>query len=98
MPAISTETTPMNRLKAAKIRSLRILDDFRICVWFADGLVSELDFRPYLEMRESPAMKDLRSSEYFASVSLDHGALTWPNGLDIDPCVVRTWAEQGWIA
>jgi hypothetical protein len=34
----------------------------------------------------------LASPEFFAKVIIDHGALCWPGGLDLDPVVVHAWA------
>jgi hypothetical protein len=35
---------------------------------------------------------------YFASATIEDGVLTWPNGYNIDPVTLHTWARQGYIA
>ena len=69
---------------------------FTICLCFKDGLVAELDFEKWIKVpKAGPLLKPLRDPAFFAQVYLDHGALTWPNSFDLDPCSVRHWAEQG---
>jgi hypothetical protein len=39
----------------------------------------------------------LGEERFFARAFIDHGVLTWPNGYDVCPDVLRTWCEAGRI-
>ena len=83
-------------IRHRKLKSIRIIASFRLCLHFRDDFISEIAFEKWVKKSSAgPLRKPLRDAEYFAQVYLDHGALTWPNGYDIDPCAVRHWAEQG---
>jgi hypothetical protein len=92
----STNTAPT--LRDCEIANLRVSDDFRLVLRFRDGLVAELDFAADLQLDHGPMALPLRDPAFFARVSIEDGALTWPNGYDLDPVTVRTWAESGYIS
>lgn len=79
-------------LSDRKIASLRVTGSHRLCVRFRDGLITELDLEALLQDQNGPAIEQLREEEYFNQVYLDNGVLTWPNGYDLDPDTVRSWA------
>jgi hypothetical protein len=56
--------------------------DYRVHLVFNDGVEATVDCEHYLE---GPVFKPLREPRYFARVSVDAGALVWPNGADIAP-------------
>ena len=67
----------------------------RLSVVYSDGLSATLDFSEYLLHRSGPLVEQLRTASSFSSVCVDHGVLTWPNGYDICPDVLRFWCERG---
>ena len=71
------------------------LGGYRLSVGYSDGLSATLDFSEYLSHRSGPLVEELRTATCFAKVGVDHGALTWPNGYDICPDVLRFWCERG---
>ena len=78
------------------LKNLRLTGPFTASLCFQDGLIAELDFEKWVSTgKRGPMIRPLADEHYFKQVFLDHGALTWPNGFDIDPCAVRHWAEQG---
>ena len=78
------------------LKNLHLTGPFTASLCFKDGFIAEIDFEKWMKKPAAgPLRKPLRDAEYFSRVYLDHGALTWPNGFDIDPCAVRQWAEQG---
>ena len=91
---ISTPLTKVS-LEHRRLRSLRVLGAQRMSLHFRDGFIAEMDLLPHLESRPSQMSDPLLSEEFFAQVFLDDGVLTWPNGFDIDPTTLRTWAERG---
>jgi len=67
----------------------------RLSVVYSDGLSATLDFSEYLVHRSGPLVEELRKAACFANVGVDHGVLTWSNGYDICPDVLRFWCERG---
>jgi Protein of unknown function (DUF2442) len=59
------------------------LGEYDLEVEFSDGTVGSRDFSFVLD-RTGPMVEPLKDPAYFASVFLDDGALTWPNGYDWD--------------
>jgi hypothetical protein len=80
---------------SAEVKSLRYNGDFRIAFFYSDALVAELDFGPYVANAHGPMAEPLRDEQFFARAYIDHGALTWPNGYDVCPDILRFWSEQG---
>jgi Protein of unknown function (DUF2442) len=67
-----------------KVTDVKRLGGFRLQVRFNDGSGGVHDFAA--TVREPGRMLEpLRDETYFARVSLDLGAPTWPNGFDIAP-------------
>jgi len=82
-------------LQDCDITRLRLTGEHRLSLRFRDSLVAELDLSHWVKEQEGLMIEPLRDTTYFASVDLDDGVLTWPNGFDLDPLTVRAWAEQG---
>jgi hypothetical protein len=36
-----------------------------------------------------PVFEPLRDPDFFAQVTVDHGTVVWPNGVDLDPVVLH---------
>lgn len=58
------------------------LDDLHLQVHFSNGEQRRLDLRPYLAY---PVFERLREPAFFALVQADHGTVSWPGGIDLDP-------------
>lgn len=70
-----------------EIRDVTVLAYGRLQVHFANGVIRE--YRPtWLNRVDGELVWPLRDPEYFARVTVDHGTLMWPNGLDVDPAWV----------
>ena len=80
-----------------KLTTLRHNGDFRLAFTYEDGLVVELDFGDHLAGRSGPVIEPLQDERFFARAFIEHGVLTWPNGYDVCPDVLRVWAEAGSI-
>ncbi len=80
-----------------RLKSIRNNGDFRISIAYEDGLVAELDFRTHVEALHGPIAEPLAEESFFSQAFIDHGILTWPNGFDVCPDVLRFWCEQGRI-
>ena len=58
--------------------------DFVLRIHFSDGTSGEHDFAQLVQETGS-MVEPLREKSYFDRVFVDWGALTWPNGFDLDP-------------
>jgi len=62
---------------------------------FEDGYVGEIDLAPLFENPRGPLTADFKDPALFAKAYVDHRAVAWPNGYDIDPDVLRYYCELG---
>jgi len=76
-----------------KVTSFAIAGPYRLRVWFDDGVIREIDFRPILQGELYGPLRDLR---LFERVGLDAEVhtLVWPNGADFDPATLHDWPAQ----
>lgn len=88
-------------MKLVDVVSVKVLQGFEVELAFDDGFVRRLDLDPYLH---GPIFEPLRADpSYFRSVRVDPeiGTISWPNGADIDPEVLRygltpaSWERAG---
>lgn len=71
------------------VTTIRILDGFEVEFTFSDGFVRQIDLDPYIR---GPIFQPLRDDPAFfrsAFVDPEGGAISWPNGADIDTQVLR---------
>lgn len=71
-----------------RLKSVEVLDDYRLRLSFDDGVITEVDFADDLW---GPMAEPLRESDYFAKVRVDDDSRTvvWPNGYDPDTDVLH---------
>ena len=62
---------------------LKRLGDYRLEIAFSDGSCGVRDFGDIVA-REGEMVCPLRNPDYFGRVFIEDGALTWPNGYDMD--------------
>lgn len=67
-----------------RLRSVEVLDAYRVHLAFSDGKTGVVDLKDELW---GPLFEPLKDPERFAEVHLDEECLTiaWPNGADIAP-------------
>lgn len=78
------------------VTSVEVLGGFMLRLSFDDGATREIDVEDLLR---GPVFEPLRRDpELFARVEVDEelGTLSWPNGADIDPVVLRGTADPSW--
>jgi Protein of unknown function (DUF2442) len=64
----------------------KVLPNFRIEVAFADGTSGIADLSPRLSQGPlGDGFDTLCDQRVFSGVYLEHGALTWPGGIDLAP-------------
>jgi hypothetical protein len=69
---------------------VQVLDHYRIFLRFDDGKAGEIDLAPLIAPFEG-VFAPLRDETYFRQVRVnaDIGTITWPNGADLCPDVLR---------
>ena len=85
--AIAQEDRPagVTPLAPWRIKSVTVLPGHRLAVTFQDGVSGVVDFSAVKESKQAGIYAELADEKVFASVSLELGALAWPNGADFDP-------------
>lgn len=80
-----------------RVRSVQPLTGFTVHVTFTDSTERDIDLGSYLE---GPIFEPIRQNpDMFRRIFVDHGALAWPNGADIDPDTLYyegppPWAQE----
>jgi len=68
--------------------SVKSLGGFRLRVGFSDGSAGVHDFSS-TAARDGEMVRPLKDPAFFARVFVEFGALTWPNGFDLDPIALH---------
>jgi len=70
-----------------KVVSVDVRPGYVLHVRFADGVDGDVDMGPLHARPDlaSTAFGPLVETSYFARASIEHGAVTWPNGADLAP-------------
>ncbi|HEV2369822.1 MAG TPA: DUF2442 domain-containing protein [Acidimicrobiales bacterium] len=69
-----------------RVTDVEVLPPYALRLTFDDGAVRDIDLAGELA---GPVFQELTDPAFFARVTLDNGTVTWPNGLDMDPVVLR---------
>ncbi len=70
---------------AWRIHAVSVLPEHRLTITFRDGLTGIADFATIKNAEHPGIYAPLADADFFAQVRIELGALTWPNGADIDP-------------
>lgn len=73
-----------------RIRAVNVLPGYRLSITCNDGTSGIVDMSVLVNSPNAGIYAALESTELFQQVSIEHGALAWPNGADIDPA----WAHE----
>jgi hypothetical protein len=68
--------------------SVKALGGYRLRVGFSDGSAGVHDFSA-TAARDGEMVRPLKDPAFFARVFVELGALTWPNGFDLDPIALH---------
>lgn len=74
-----------------RVRSVDVLPGYRLSVTCNDGASGIVDMSALLNSPNAGIFAALKDTQLFQRVSIELGALTWPNGADLDP--VWTYEE-----
>lgn len=83
----------------ARISRVQPLGMHRLALEFTDGSHGIVDLGPHITHR-SGVFTALHDPAFFALVSVDTeaGTIVWPNGVDLDPDVLYSLAQQSIVA
>ena len=65
-----------------RVISVSPLECHSLLIHFNNKEQRRLDVKPYLAY---PVFERLREKAFFALVQADHGTVSWPGGIDLDP-------------
>ncbi len=65
-----------------RVATVTPLNDHDLLLQFNNGEQRRMDVSPYLAY---PVFERLREPGFFALVQADHGTVSWPAGIDLDP-------------
>lgn len=61
------------------------LGEYKLNVTFSDGRAGDVDLRPVLRQDNRRVFRELTELDRFAAFSVEQGAVSWENGLDLAP-------------
>ena len=68
-----------------RICALSVLPGYRLSLTFVDGVQGIADLSVLVRSKNAGRFAALADLALFSSAALDLGAVTWPNGADLDP-------------
>ena len=77
------------------VKSVRLLHDYVIRVVFSDGYVGEVDLAGLFVNRSGRLVVELRDPVQFSKIGVENNTVTFSNGYDICPDVLRFYCERG---
>ena len=69
-----------------RIAAVTALPNYRLALKFNDGTRGTADLSALVQRPDAGVFASLRDHARFEQVGLVYGAVTWPNGADLDPC------------
>lgn len=98
---VTQEHRPTGVTAAApwRVRAVSALPGYRLSVTCNDGTSGIVDMSALVNSADAGIFVALKDEQLFQQVSVELGALTWPNGADLDPLWVheeigrnKTWS------
>ncbi len=93
---MSTETvteayraTGITAVAPWRVRTVKVLPDYCLLVTCNDGTAGIVDMSRLISSEEAGIFAALKDEQLFNQVRIELGALTWPNGADLDPVWVH---------
>ena len=78
----------MAKAMPVKVRTAKPRGGYCLAIEFTDGTTGVRDFQ-FISDKTGPMAEPVKDPAYFARVSIEDGALTWPNGYDWDPIALH---------
>ncbi len=70
---------------AWRVRAVSVLPDYRLSITCNDGTNGIVDMSALVNSKDAGIYTALKDAQLFQQVNIELGALTWPNGADLDP-------------
>lgn len=85
--ATAQEHSPAGIIPTApwRVRAVNVLPGYRLSITCNDGLSGVVDMSTLVNSPNAGIYAELKDTRLFQQVRIEHGALTWPNGADLDP-------------
>ena len=83
-----TAAASASRAPMIDVVSVKPIGGFKLRVSFSDGSSGVHDFSA-TTARNGEMVQPLKDPAFFARVFVELGALTWPNGFDLDPIALH---------
>lgn len=85
-----------------RVRAANVLPDYKLSVTCNDGTSGIVDMSALVNSADAGIFAALKDAQLFQQVKIELGAITWPNGADLDPVWVheevsknKTWSVPG---
>lgn len=69
-----------------RVTDVEVRPPYGLHLTFDDGVTRDVELADDMW---GPMFEPLKDPAFFAQVSIDHGTVVWPNGLDLDPLVLH---------
>lgn len=79
------------------VKSVRWTHDYVIHVEFIDGYSQDLDLSGLFRLGHGEMVDGIRDITVFSRVTVENDTITFPNGYDICPDVLRFYCERGQV-
>jgi hypothetical protein len=98
---VTQEHRPAGVIAAApwRVRAVGVQPGYRLSITCNDGTNGIVDMSALVNSANAGIFAALKDAQLFQQVSIELGALTWPNGADLDPAWVheeigknKTWS------
>lgn len=84
-------TTGITAVAPWRVRTVKVLPDYCLLVTCNDGMAGIVDMSRLISSEQAGIFAALKDEQLFNQVRIELGALTWPNGADLDP----EWMHEG---
>jgi hypothetical protein len=72
-----------------RVRSVNVLPGYRLSITCNDGTSGIVDMSALVNSADAGIFAALKAGQLFQQVHIELGAITWPNGADLDPAWVH---------
>lgn len=107
--AITQENSTAGVVPAApwRVKAISVLPAYRLSVTFVDGTSGVVDLSAVRPEPSFGVFSALANRRFFAQARVELGAVTWPNGADLDPSWMheqisaaedKTWFVPFWFS
>lgn len=97
--AQKNQTTKITPSVSWRIKSVQLMDSYRIRVRFNDGLEGVVDLSKRVSSAHATVFSALKDPAIFNQVHVKYGAVTWPGEIDLAPdAMYQAIKEKGeWV-